>query len=140
MNFKVFLNGKSPETYFDEKLRECKDISELPRELKNCTCCERHRVNFPIFGKRLVSKGYKCNHTEHDCKCPCRHLARQICGEWESIHEVEDINTDTEESDEEDSAGSLEDFIVPDSGFKKKERKALDKALNTFRGKKPLRR
>ena len=68
-------------------------------------------------------------------------MARHICREWDLIHEVEDIGTeDSEESDEEDSAGSLEDFIVPDSGFKKKERKALDRALDKFRGKKSLRR
>jgi len=138
MKFEEFLNGKSPETYFDEKLKECKDYNELPRELNNCTCCKRHKINFPILGQRLVSKEYQTNYTEKECKCPCRHMARHICREWELIHEVEDVST--EESDEEDSAGSLEDFIVPDSGFKRKERKALDKALNKFRGKKPLRR
>ncbi len=141
MKFEEFLNGKSPETYFDEKLKECKDYNELPRELNNCTCCKRHKINFPILGQRLVSKEYQTNYTEKECKCPCRHMARHICREWELIHEVEEVDTeDSEESDEEDSAGSLEDFIVPDSGFKRKERKALDKALNKFRGKKPLRR
>lgn len=145
MKFEEFLNGKSPETYFDEKLKECKDYNELPRELNNCTCCKRHKINFPILGQRLVSKEYQTNYTEKECECecgcPCRHMARHICREWELIHEVEEVDTeDSEESDEEDSAGSLEDFIVPDSGFKRKERKALDKALNKFRGKKTLRR
>lgn len=141
MKFEEFLNGKSPETYFDEKLKECKDYNELPRELNNCTCCKRHKINFPILGQKIVSKEYTINFEEKECKCPCRHMARHICREWELIHEVEDVSTgDSEESDEEDSAGSLEDFIVPDSGFKRKERKALDKALNKFRGKKTLRR
>lgn len=147
MKLEEFLNGKNPETYFDEKLKECKDYDELPRELNNCTCCERHRVNFPILGQRIVSKEYTTNYQKSDCKCkckckcPCRHIARHICREWDLIHEVEDIGTeDSEESDEEDSAGSLEDFIVPDSGFKKKERKKLDRALDKFRGKKSLRR
>lgn len=136
MKLEEFLNGKNPETYFDEKLKECKDYDELPRELNNCTCCERHRVNFPILGKRMVSKEYTTNYPKGDCKCPCRHMARHICREWDLIHEVEEVSTeDSEESDEEDSAGSLEDFIVPDSGFKKKERKALDHALDKFRGK-----
>ena len=144
MKLEEFLNGKSPETYFDEKLKECKDYNELPRELNNCTCCKRHEINFPILGQRLVSKDYQTNYTEKECKCPCRHMARHICREWELIHEVEDIDTstgDSEESDEEDSfyfCGRL--ITVPDSGFKRKERKALDKALNKFRGKKPLRR
>lgn len=141
MKLEEFLNGKNPETYFDEKLKECKDYDELPRELNNCTCCKRHRINFPILGQRLVSKEYTTNYPKSECECPCRHIARHICREWDLIHEVEDIGTeDSEESDEEDSAGSLEDFIVPDSGFKKKERKALDRALNKFRGKKSLRR
>jgi hypothetical protein len=141
MKLEEFLNGKNPETYFDEKLKECKDYDELPRELNNCTCCERHKNNFPILGLKIVSNEYEKNYTEKVCKCPCRHIARHICREWELIHQVEDISTSAEESEnEEDSTGSLEDFIVPDSGFKKKERKALDKALNNFRGKKSLRR
>lgn len=141
MKLEEFLNGKNPETYFDEKLKECEYISELPRELNNCTCCERHRINFPILGQRIVSKEYTTNYPKNECGCPCRHIARHICRKWDLIHEVEDIGTeDSEESDEEDSAGSLEDFIVPDSGFKKKERKALDRALDKFRGKKSLRR
>ncbi len=141
MKLEEFLNGKNPETYFDEKLKECKDYDELPRELNNCTCCERHKINFPILGKRIVSKEYTTNYPKSDCKCSCRHMARHICREWDLIHEVEEVSTeDSEESDEEDSAGSLEDFIVPDSGFKKKERRTFDHALNKFRGKKSLRR
>ena len=97
MKFEEFLNGKSPETYFDEKLKECKDYNELPRELNNCTCCKRHKINFHILGQRLVSKEYQINYTEKECKCPCRHMARHICREWELIHEVEEV--DTEDSD-----------------------------------------
>ena len=134
MKLEEFLNGKSIETYFNEKLEECKDYDELPRELNNCTCCERHRINFPILGQY---NEYICNYETHkDCKCPCRHIARQICRKWDLIHKVEDIcdSTDiSDESDEENSAGSLEDFIVPDSGFKKKERKLLDKILKRFK-------
>tara|TARA_B110000444_G_C18241984_1_gene323497 strand:+ start:20 stop:445 length:426 start_codon:yes stop_codon:yes gene_type:complete len=141
MKLEDFLNGKNVETHFDEKLKECKDYDELPRELNNCTCCERHRVNFPILGQRLVSKEYTTNYSKGDCKCPCRHMARHICREWDLIHEVEEIGTeDSEESDEEDSAGSLEDFIVPDREFRRKERKTLDRTLDKFRGKKTLRR
>ena len=140
MKLEEFLRGKNVETYFNEKLKECKDISELPRELKNCTCCERHRINFPVLGQKLVSKEYTTNYSKGDCKCPCRHISRHICREWDLIHEVEDIDNSSEESDEEDSAGSLEDFIVPDSGLKGKERKKLDRVLNKFRGKKSLRR
>tara|TARA_B100000085_G_scaffold280494_2_gene305483 strand:+ start:1632 stop:2063 length:432 start_codon:yes stop_codon:yes gene_type:complete len=143
MKLEEFLDGKNVETYFDEKLKECRDYDELPRELTNCTCCKRHKVNFPVLGRKLMPGFHKENDQNKnlDCKCPCRHIARHICREWDLIHEVEDISSeDSSESDEEDSAGSLDDFIVPDKGFKRKERKALDKALEQFRGKKSLRR
>ena len=143
MKLEEFLNGKNFETYFDEKIKECKDYTELPRELNNCTCCKRHKINFPILGQTLGSKDYKCNYMDKSCNCPCRHIARHICREWDFIHEVEDINTDTEnsaESGEEDSDGSLEDFIVKDSGFKRKEREALDRVLYKFKGNKIIKK
>ena len=133
------INGQDVETYFDNKIDECEHIDVLPRELKNCTCCERHRMNFPMLGCKPDHKN-TLNSIENDCKCPCRHIARHICKEWELIHEVEDIRSEEEISDDEDSGNSLNDFIVPDKGFKKKERKEMDKALNMFRGKKNLRR
>ena len=59
MKLEEFLNGKNVETYFDEKLKECKDYDELPRELNNCTCCSRHRINFPILGRDSYLKSIK---------------------------------------------------------------------------------
>ena len=143
MTLENFLKGKSAETYFDEKLKECGNYEKLPDELVNCNCCKRHKICFPTLGLELP-KFDKCNSTskvENTCKCPCRHIARHICREWELINEVETLDTeDSTESEEDDSADSLEDFIVPDKGFKRKERKELDKALDKFRGKKHLRR
>lgn len=138
MNFVDFLQGKSPETYLDEKLRMCENFDELPRELKNCTCCDRHKINFPSIGNPVKYNLTKCN-TPKTCQCPCRHISRMICREWELVNEVEDLHSEESSSDS-DSTGSLEDFIVPDEGFTKKERKKLDRALNHFRGKKGLRR
>ena len=140
MKFLDFLEEKSVETYFDEKIKQCETMTELPRELKNCSCCKNHRKNFPIFEMK-IEKGntHKVNFGEKECKCPCRHIARHLCREWELIHEVEDLESE-EISEDEDSGDSLDDFIVPDKGFKKRERKELDKALNMFRGKKNLRR
>lgn len=136
-----FLNGKNIETYFDEKLKECGDYEKLPTELVNCNCCERHKICFPVLGLELSKFDSTKIKVDNACKCPCRHIARHICREWELINEVENVDTeDSTESEEEDSTGSLEDFIVPDKGFKRKERKALDKALDKFRGKKHLRR
>ncbi len=128
MTLEEFLNGKSVEKYFNEKINECIDYDELPRELVNCTCCERHKINFPTLGEIMETK---INKTKNNCKCkcPCRHIARHICREWERLYEIEDISEDSERSEEEDSYGSLEDFIVNDGGLKKKERKQLQKIL-----------
>lgn len=136
MKLEEFLNGKNVETYFDEKLKECKDYDELPRELKNCSCCTRHKKDFPILGQKNIFKKYNCNknQTEVNCKCPCRHMARHICREWDLIHEVEEIETeDSDEDSSEDSSGSLKDFIVPDEGYTKKERKKMDQILKQLR-------
>ena len=138
MNFAEFLQGKSPETYLDEKLKICTEIDELPRELTNCVCCERHKINFPSVGNPVKFSLFK-NNTQNTCQCPCRHIARMICREWELVNEVEDLDSE-EISEDSDSTGSLEDFIVPDEDFTKKERKKLDRALQHFRGKKSLRR
>jgi len=138
MKFIEFLGSKSNETYLDEKLKICEEIDELPRELTNCSCCERHKINFPILGNPMKSILSKDN-TPKTCQCPCRHISRMICREWELVNEVEDLDSE-EISEESDTTGSLEDFIVPDEGFTKKERKKLDRALQQFRGKKRLRR
>jgi hypothetical protein len=138
MKFIEFLGSKSNETYLDEKLKLCEEIEELPRELTNCSCCERHKINFPVLGNPMKSTLFKDN-TPNTCQCPCRHISRMICREWELVNEVEDLDSE-EISEESDSTGSLEDFIVPDEGFTKKERKKLDRALQQFRGKKHIRR
>ena len=133
MKFIDFLNGKSPETYLDEKLKICKDLDELPRELTKCSCCSRHRINFPILSRNnttYYSQNNENGTCEHECMCPCRHIARYICKKWDIIHEVEDIgDTSDEESSSDDSAGSLEDFIVPDEGLNNRERNRLNKLI-----------
>jgi hypothetical protein len=141
MTLENFLNGKNFETYFDEKLKECKDYENLPDELVNCNCCERHKICFPTLGLELP-KFDKCKvavKIENECKCPCRHIARHICREWEFINEVKTLNTeDSTESEEDDSSGSLEDFIVPNKRFKSKERKALNNVIEQIRCKTSL--
>ena len=141
MSFIDFLNGESPENYFDKYMSMCGSLEKLPKELKNCKCCERHRQNFPKLTYPLTKfdedKERVENENECKCKCPCRHIARHICREWDTIHEVEDIEEtseeESEEESEEDSEGSLKDFIVPDDGLKRKERKELDKVLRKMR-------
>ena len=118
------------------------NIECIPEDLRNCKCCEIHRKDFPTLGSELP-KFNECKRfvIEKPCSCPCRHNAREICREWDRINEVENLSTAEEDSEESDgSFGSLEEFIVEDSGFTKKERKRLDRALEMFRGKKSLRR
>lgn len=141
MSFIEFLNDESPENYFDRYLKICGSLKKIPKELTNCNCCERHKQNFPKLTYPLTKYNKDKNkyRVENECKCPCRHIARHLCREWDTIHEVEDIEeTDEEESDKdyeqsEESAKSLDDFIVPDEGLKRKERKQLDKVLRKLR-------
>ena len=135
MKFIDFLGDKSIETYFDEKLKICGSMDELPRELNNCTCCTRHKINFPVLCQRIVSNEYSPVFTPNECKCPCRHIARHICREWDTINQVDECETSEEESETgSDSSGSLKDFIVPDT-MPKKARKRLDRVLNKFKSK-----
>ncbi len=118
--------------------KNIKNMETIPRDLKNCKCCEHHRFNFPTLGSSLPKFNNNNNkNTNKDCKCPCRHIAREICRKWDEIHEVESINSESEiSSDSDDTPGSLEDFIVEDEGFNKKERKKLDKIINKFKKRK----
>lgn len=123
--------------YFDNIL----NIECIPEDLRKCKCCEIHRKDFPTLGSELPKFNECKRFSEKTCLCPCRHIAREICREWDRVHEVENLSTAEEDSEEsEGSFGSLEEFIVEDSGFTKKERKRLDRALDMFRGKKSLRR
>ena len=123
--------------YFDNIM----NIECIPEDLRKCKCCEIHRKDFPTLGSELPKFNECKRFSEKTCLCPCRHIAREICREWDRINEVENLSTAEEDSEESDgSFGSLEEFIVEDSGFTKKERKKLDRALGMFRGKKSLRR
>tara|TARA_B100001778_G_scaffold237433_1_gene198060 strand:- start:394 stop:798 length:405 start_codon:yes stop_codon:yes gene_type:complete len=133
MNFINFLGEKHPETYFDEQLRICKDYVKLPKELRNCNCCKEHKLNFPSLGNSLPAFDTSKSRKDKDCKCPCRHIARHLCREWDITNEIESIKTSSEESSESESEGSLEDFIVKDSGLKKRERQELDKVLKKLK-------
>ena len=146
MNLKNFLHAKNEdaETYFDKKMKECGDMDVIPEELTKCMCCDRHKNNFPTLGCNLPTSDRKVI-SALVCDCPCRHIARHICREWDNINEVEDIDdTDSEEESVDDSYNSMDDFIVSDDEteykFTKKARKELDKALQSFRGKNSLRR
>ena len=145
MNFLDFLGEDKPEEYYNKILIDLEEMTEIPKELKNCKCCERHKQSFPTLGCSLP-KFINKDKNENVCKCPCRHIARHICRSWDDLHEVEELNSedtedteDTEDSEDsedsedpeysEDSEGSLKDFIVKDDGLNKKERKELDKVL-----------
>ena len=120
--------------------KDCEYLDDIPQDLKNCRCCNVHRLRFPTLGSVLPRYEPNKIKVQKECKCPCRHVAREFCRKWDSLNEVEDITKIEEVSEDSDSVGSLEDFIVEDSGFNKKTREKLDRALDTFRGKRCLRR
>ena len=90
MNLTSFLS-ESNMTYDEyyqmvvfDKIRMYNDI---PKELMNCDCCERHKVDFP---KKLEHWGQKPTSTREggpsdSCKCPCRHIARFMCRQFEEV-------------------------------------------------------
>jgi len=142
MNFKEYLKLKKidAETYFDEKMDMCKDLDTLPTELVNCRCCKRHKFNFPTLECDLPasSKPEEYINWGCDCDCPCRHIARHLCREWDRVNEVDVIDTDEEMSKESetDSDDSIHDFIVEDDEteykFSKGARKELRKIIKAF--------
>lgn len=148
MTFSTYLdiNNTTVETYFDKIMRECKDFDELPRELVNCNCCARHKINFPTLECKLPTSNEPIlsdkTSNSCECECPCRHIARHICREWDVLNEVEDIYSDeeiSEDSDEETSYNSMDDFIVEDDEkefkFTKKARRELRNAIELFKSK-----
>tara|TARA_Y100001973_G_C5197006_1_gene334951 strand:- start:1599 stop:2054 length:456 start_codon:yes stop_codon:yes gene_type:complete len=147
MNFKDYLKLKNmdAETYFDKKMNTCKDLETLPAELVNCKCCKRHKFNFPTLECDLPAspKPEEYNNWGCNCDCPCRHIARHICREWDRVNEVDVIDTDTDEETSEeseaDSDDSIHDFIVEDDEgefkFTKEARDELRKIVDAFQGK-----
>lgn len=141
MNFKDYLKLKKidAETYFDKKMDVCKDLDTLPAELVNCKCCERHKFNFPTLECDLpASPKPKKEKPEITCDCPCRHIARHLCREWDRVNEVDVIDTDEEMSEESeaDSDDSIHDFIVEDDEteykFSKGARRELRKIIKAY--------
>ncbi len=133
MTFKSFLMDTDTNDYLKNKIKNLEEMECLPLELKNCSCCERHRINFPSIGNPIKYNLFK-REDENVCKCPCRHIARKICKEWELVHDVRDIDNLSERSTSgSGSDNSLNDFIVPDKGLRKKERKKLNKITKYMR-------
>lgn len=133
MTFKSFLMDIEPNDYLKNKIKNLKEIECLPLELTNCSCCERHRINFPSIGNPIKYNLFK-RETVNACKCPCRHIARKICKEWELENDIRDIDNLSERSTSESgSDNSLNDFIVPDKGLTRKEKKKLNKITDRLR-------
>ena len=144
MNFKDYLKHKNTdvETYFDKVMNECKDLDALPTELVKCKCCKKHKFNFPTLECKLPALPKPDDYEDSQCNCPCRHIARHLCREWDLIHEVDEIDTDEKESEDSeiDSEDSINDFIVSDDEgeykFTKEARDELRKIVDAFKGKK----
>jgi len=113
----------------------------IPIELIKCTCCINHKNKYPIIVDYLLKLDSKMN-----CKCPCRHLARQIYSKNNIIlktynyGEMDDTDTDVDytpseslgsedSSRSEDSEEESDSFIDDSNGgeISPNTRKELDK-------------
>lgn len=143
MNFRDYLElkKKDAETYFDKTIKSCKDLDVLPAELVNCRCCERHKFNFPTLECKLPALPKLGDFKNSECSCPCRHIARHVCREWDLVNEVEELGSDESSEDSDvDSEDSINDFIVSDDEteykFNKEARNELRKIVDSLKGKK----
>jgi len=131
---------------------ECTFLKVVPQELRDCTCCERHRKNFPKDNVKWVdieqSERSKFSTIPPECDCPCRFISRMICrripddlSESSSEYSYENLNSDSdgETLGSEDSESDLgsdyetdsdDSFIVKDSGMSRNVRMKLDKIKN----------
>ena len=111
----------------------------IPIELIKCTCCINHKNKYPIIVDYLLKLDSKMN-----CKCPCRHLARQIYSKNNIIlktynyGEMDDTDVDytpseslgsEDSSRSEDSEEESDSFIDDSNGgeISPNTRKELDK-------------
>ncbi len=115
-------------------LKNCNLLGDIPRDLKNCRCCSNHRERFPTLGSILPHYEPNKIKVQKECKCPCRHIAREFCRKWDFINEVEDISSEEELSEDSDSSGSLKDFIVKDK-MSNRTRNKLNSVLSMFKQK-----
>ncbi len=62
------------------------DFQRYVKTLYKCNCCKRHQINKPshfndmewnMEGDEYIL--YRGLNSECNCKCPCRHMARQCC-------------------------------------------------------------
>tara|TARA_B110000967_G_C18427692_1_gene336976 strand:- start:22 stop:489 length:468 start_codon:yes stop_codon:yes gene_type:complete len=152
VRFNDYLNIKK--LTVSEYINIKQNVNKVPNELINCTCCIRHKFNFPKNNKWIdIHKSTK-NVNKKVCKCPCRHVARnlfrQCCldtadlksieenensGEESIGSESESIGSESEtrsEDSESESIGSDDSFIVKDT-MSKKARKELNKIKKRFK-------
>lgn len=54
--------------------------------LHNCDCCQRHRTNRPFVFVAWIETPFSSIHSNTDCQCDCRHLARVICRQHDDYH------------------------------------------------------
>ena len=141
--------NKSVTEYIAEKNESITPESLIPEELYKCDCCDNHKKLCLITDKnknhweniqKLITS--ENNHMEFlnflECQCPCKDITIMWCKRILSIKierqevresESESLGSESERSEESDSAGSLKDFIVEDSGLSSRERRKLDKVL-----------
>jgi hypothetical protein len=158
--FKNFLtvNNLTGEQYLEkifEKLDTlgnlCPYLKTIPSELRNCTCCERHKLNFPNDDVKWEdisqSESSEFNLTVSECDCTCRYISRLIykhiyeesssdcsdCSDY-SYETLEDSDgseslgsEDSDRSEDSEETDSDDSFIVKDDGMPSAVRRKLDK-------------
>ena len=51
--------------------------------LSECNCCQRHQQKKPLVLQKWIDLPLTHRiHTNNDCHCRCRHMARFICRDW----------------------------------------------------------
>ena len=73
MTFKSFLMDTDPNDYLKNKIKNLKEMERLPLELKNCSCCECHKINFPSIGNPIR---YITNHIIRPPKIKSKNAVR----------------------------------------------------------------
>ena len=82
MNFS-FLEGTDIAVIL-ENIKSSKDFNysqKILDVLSSCECCEQHSHSKPNFNNDWQDVTYSScvYYKQKNCKCPCRHLSRQIC-------------------------------------------------------------
>jgi len=79
---------RSLEQLFDTVVGDT--YQEKLNTLSLCNCCERHKVNRPMYFSHWLDLP-RSNRFDYSCECNCRHISRWICRQCPYEPESEDV-------------------------------------------------